>query len=144
MKRLQKFFHKWILVPNRRYILFTGISFVLAFLIPILGWNPLLLLWIINGCLCYKEAKSSKNKFFYIILVILFGVLFTFNLCLRFSVLMQYFGVFTWKATSNNSKKQPPRIDIKKSHRRLFLFCHSAKVKRAVFDVRRFWQYLFQ
>ena len=47
-KQLQLFLRKWILNPDRRYVLFIGISFGLAFLIPILGWNPLLLLWIVN------------------------------------------------------------------------------------------------
>lgn len=94
MMKLKKFLYKWIFNSNRRHILSTGISFGLAFLIPILGWNPLLLLWIVNGCFCYKEAKSNKIKCFYFTLVILFGILVTFNLCLNFFALMQYFGYF--------------------------------------------------
>ena len=70
------------------------ISFGLAFLIPILGWNPLLLLWIVNGCLSYKEAKSNSIKIFNAVLVLLFGVLFIINLFLGFLALMQYFGYF--------------------------------------------------
>ena len=74
-KQLQLFLRKWILNPDRRYVLFIGISFGLAFLIPILGWNPLLLLWIVNGCLSYKEAKSNSIKIFNAVLVLLFGVI---------------------------------------------------------------------
>ena len=95
MIKLQKFIQKWILNSNRRYILFTGISMGLVFLIPRVGWNPLLLLWIVNGCFCYKESKSNKIRFFYSVLVILLGILFTFNLCLHLFALMQYFGYFT-------------------------------------------------
>lgn len=94
---MQKFFYKWILNSNRRYILVTGISFGLAFLIPIVGWNPLLLLWIVNGYFCYKEERVNKMRFFYTILMILFGIVFIFNLCLHFWALMQYFGYFTKK-----------------------------------------------
>ena len=83
-KQLQLFLRKWILNPDRRYVLFIGISFGLAFLIPILGWNPLLLLWIVNGCLSYKEAKSNSIKIFNAVLVLLFGVLFIINLFLGF------------------------------------------------------------
>jgi len=93
-KQLQLFLRKWILNPDRRYVLFIGISFGLAFLIPILGWNPLLLLWIVNGFLSYKEAKSNSIKIFNAVLVLLFGVLFIINLFLGFLALMQYFGYF--------------------------------------------------
>ena len=93
-KQLQLFLRKWILNPDRRYVLFIGISFGLAFLIPILGWNPLLLLWIVNGCLSYKEAKSNSIKIFNAVLVLLFGVLFIINLFLGFLALRQYFGYF--------------------------------------------------
>lgn len=83
-KQLQIFFRKWVLNPDCRYILFMGISFGLAFLIPILGWNPLLLLWIVNGCLGYKEARFNSIKIFNAVLVLLFGLLFANNLLLVF------------------------------------------------------------
>ena len=83
-KQLQLFLRKWILNPDCWYILFMGISFGLAFLIPILGWNPLLLLWIVNGCLGYKEAKCNSIRILNVALVVLFGVLFTSNLFLVF------------------------------------------------------------
>lgn len=93
--KTQKFFHKWIANANRRYMLFTGISVGLAFLIPLLGWNPLLLLWIVNWCFCYKETTSGILRLFYAILAVLFGILFVCNLCLHVFALLQYFGYFT-------------------------------------------------
>jgi len=92
---MKKFFDNWIFNPTRRYSLFTGISFGFAFLIPVFGWNPLLLLWIVNGCLCCKEAESNPLKVLHAILVIVFGLLFAFNLCLNLYALMQYLGYFT-------------------------------------------------
>lgn len=95
MRHWKSFYNKWILVSDQRYRLFNWLSIGFALLIPLCGWNPLLILWTINAFLCYKETQHSKIRFFYVILGILFLFLTILNLSMGAYALLQYFGFFT-------------------------------------------------
>ena len=94
MSSMNKFLEKWIWDRQRRYILFTCISCVFIFLLPILGWIPLLLLWIINCIIVSKETDSNKVRIFCIVLAAVFGVQIVINVCMEIWVLLEYFGFF--------------------------------------------------
>ena len=76
---MREFFEKWIRVSDRRYQLFTLVSFGLAFLIPLVGWDPLLILWIINACLGYRENAHSKIRFVHAAVAAVFLILLLMN-----------------------------------------------------------------
>ncbi len=64
-------------------MLFTLISCVLIFLFPILGWNPLIVLWIINCAIVYKETDSKKVRIFCIVLAAVFAAMIIINVCMK-------------------------------------------------------------
>ena len=92
---IQAFLNRWILTPNRRYRLVTALSFGFLFLIPLLGWNPILILLSVNACLAYKETKGSEIRFFHGIMIVLCFILIVSNLCARMIAMLQYWGHLT-------------------------------------------------
>ncbi len=94
MERIRNFSQEWILVPSRRYRLFAWISFGFMFLFPLLGWNPLLILWTVNACLSCREACHSKMRYLHVAMALVFLAMILINFSMFFYVLLQYFGYF--------------------------------------------------
>ncbi len=78
-----KKYANWIFNPNRRYHIFTLLSFGLILLYPFFGWNPILILWIVNAALAYKEHKSSKFRFVHFTIALLLSILVLSNIVMR-------------------------------------------------------------
>ena len=66
--------------PERRYYVFTILSFVLLFLLPQIGWNAVLIIWVINAYLGYREKKNSPVRFAHIVVGILLVLLLAVNI----------------------------------------------------------------
>ena len=79
MNRLKSIVHRAI-SPERRYYVFTTLSFVLLFLLPYAGWTPALLVWVINACLGYREKKDSPIRFVHAAVGAVCGVLAILNI----------------------------------------------------------------
>jgi len=75
-----KWFFRKLYDPTFRNCLVSVLSVLLSFLIPVTGWNPILVLWLINLYFGYKENQNNKTKYFYLCALILVGVLIGFNL----------------------------------------------------------------
>lgn len=88
------FIDTWIRNSHKRNHLFAWLAFVFIFLFPVLGWNPLLLLWTINACFSYKEAGNSKIRYIHALLAVIFTLLLVSNLIVRIKVFFQYYGYF--------------------------------------------------
>lgn len=86
----KNFVNKWIKNPHNRYRLFTGLSFILTFFIPLFGWNPLLIVWAINSYYSYKETCNSMVRRFHVLLAFAFTLLIVHNLILR---IWNYFSI---------------------------------------------------
>ena len=56
------------------------VSVCLGFLIPVTGWNPILILWLINLFFGYKENRKNKSRYFYLGAMVFVGLLIGFNL----------------------------------------------------------------
>lgn len=82
MNGLKKY-AKWFLTPNHRYYIFTLLSIGLIFLFPLVGWNPILIFWIINACLAYREQKLSKIRFVHIAIAFILIILVMLNIIMR-------------------------------------------------------------
>lgn len=94
MKKIFLKWFKWVSVASQRYCIFTLLSFGLAFFIPFVGWNPILLLWTVNAYLSYREEPYSKIRFVYIAVIFLFSIVMILNLSMGVFALMQCFGYF--------------------------------------------------
>lgn len=70
--------------PTYRSRVFGLTAGILLFLIPILGWNPLLLLWAVHLCFSYRETSSRPIRIFYCALVLLLAALILRNLIVGF------------------------------------------------------------
>lgn len=76
---MKRFFHK-LLDPTFRNCFVSVLSVCLGFLIPVIGWNPILILWLINLFFGYKENRENKTKYFYLGTMVFVGLLIGFNL----------------------------------------------------------------
>ena len=74
---------KWILNPRQRYCIFAFISCGFAFLYPLVGWNPILLLWIVNAFFAYRETRLSKIRFIHVAIALILAILVLINLLTR-------------------------------------------------------------
>lgn len=90
---MTKLVEKWILNPQKRYHFFAWLSVGMIFLIPFLGWSPLLLIWIIHSYLSDQEQKHSKVRFLHALLGLTFLILFICNVCMRVIAVFQCFGI---------------------------------------------------
>jgi hypothetical protein len=63
---------------------FELVNILFVFLVPFLGWNPVLLLWIAQMSIGYKTHKAHKMRFIYASLAIIFTILVVFNCITRF------------------------------------------------------------
>ena len=64
----------------------VGLLFsVLPFLIPVLGWNPLLLLWLAKIACAYKETTSRGIHLFYCFMALICITMIIMNLYMRFA-----------------------------------------------------------
>ncbi len=79
-----RYARKWLEDPVKRSGLVSVVSCGLAFLIPVTGWNPLLLLWTANFCFAYKENLHRTVRFFYGAAALLLLAMAAFNLTMRF------------------------------------------------------------
>ena len=79
MNRLKSIVRRAI-SPERRYYVFTILSFVLLFLLPYAGWTPVLIVWVINACLGYREKKDSPIRFVHVAVGVVCGVLAILNI----------------------------------------------------------------
>ena len=70
-----------------RYAVTPILYILLAVLIPRAGWNPLLLLWIVNLALLLRGSESRTMKRVYALLIALASLLVAFNLVCRFVML---------------------------------------------------------
>ena len=77
--------------PEDRYGVTSIISFGLAFLIPYLGWTPLLLLWTGNAVLSYHENKGRRMRYLHAVAALLFGVMALVSIVQLISLLIQAF-----------------------------------------------------
>ena len=66
MKKIFFKWFKWVSAADQRYCIFTLLSFGLVFLLPYIGWNPILLLWTVNAYISYREQPHSKIRFSHI------------------------------------------------------------------------------
>lgn len=65
----------WLTQP-RRFRLFTLLSLVLIFFLPMLGWGPMLALWLIHLIFCFRETTDRFLRVFYsIMFVVVLGAL---------------------------------------------------------------------
>lgn len=83
IKNLIKRFFKKLHDSTFRNCLISVLSVCLGFLIPLTGWNPILVLWLVNLFFGYKENKKNTFKYFYIIAIILLSILIGINLFLK-------------------------------------------------------------
>ena len=84
-RNIKEFYEKWVLSPDRKNRLLTIISLGLGFLIPYLGWNPLLILLIVNAYLSYKEAEDKKIRFLYVLITVIISAMISFSFICWFS-----------------------------------------------------------
>ena len=70
-----------------RYAVTPFLYILLAVMIPRAGWNPLLLLWIVNLAILLRGSGSRAMKRVYAVLVALASLLVVFNLVCRLVML---------------------------------------------------------
>ena len=63
----------------------------MAFLIPLTGWNPILLLWETDLYFSYRKSTNKKIKIFYAVAIALLAMLIFSNALTRFIALVEYF-----------------------------------------------------
>lgn len=83
---------KWVKKMNQKYNLTMWLNIIFAFLIPVLGWNPLLILFIINLIVNYKHTYHMVVKGIYILLICILFILMFANLYMKCNAILQYFG----------------------------------------------------
>ena len=76
---------------RKRNKVFAWISCVMAFLIPLTGWNPILLLWETDLYFSYRKSTNKKIKIFYAVAIALLAILIFSNALTRFIALVEYF-----------------------------------------------------
>lgn len=77
---MKKIFSSFFQDSHYRYKVTSALSFLLILLLPVIGWNPLLILWMINLFLSAKVSASKRMRTFYIILSIIPCIFIIFNL----------------------------------------------------------------
>ena len=70
-------------MPNHRYQIFTLLSFGLILLVPLIGWTPIIALWIVNAYLAYREQKLSKIRFVHAVIALILIILAIMNILMR-------------------------------------------------------------
>lgn len=83
---------KWVKEMNQKYNFTMWLNIIFAFLIPVLGWNPLLILFIINLIVNYKPTYHMVVKGIYILLICIIFILMFVNLYMKCNAILQYFG----------------------------------------------------
>lgn len=86
-------FGKWFNMfsdRTQRYYIVTVISCALVFLIPYVGWSPILFLWVIHAFMSYKELPRSKVRFLYAGFGLVFLVILVIGLGVRGYIILRY------------------------------------------------------
>lgn len=79
MSKIKRFFVEKKKDPVARERLFTLLFAVMVFLLPVWGWNPLLLLWLVKIACIYKETNSRGVHVFYCFMALTCIAMITLN-----------------------------------------------------------------
>lgn len=84
MKKLLSYFYpgEQFAPHHNWYLLLTC---ALVFLLPYLGWIPLLSLWLLNFCAYCYANQDNRSKYFYGAMILLFALLLLLNVCMTLS-----------------------------------------------------------
>ena len=69
---------------GRRVAWTATASILLIFLLPWTGWLPILLIWLCNLGLLYRDNRQSKWRFVYAALLVLAAALLLWNIVILF------------------------------------------------------------
>ena len=73
-------FRLWIKDPTARHKVFFLLAIILLLLVPLLGWNPLLLLWGMELIVLFWNSRERSLRIFYALMALVPLGLFLANL----------------------------------------------------------------
>ena len=71
---------------ERRFRLFSILSIALVFLLPVVGWDPMLALWLVHLVCLYRETPQRPMRVFYGCMMALALGLILLNVFMRLSI----------------------------------------------------------
>ena len=90
---MRKFVNRMNSDANYRLSWSAKLSILFAWLIPLSGWNLLLLLWLWNTFCLYRENAHTRIRFFYIVVMVSICTLVFFNIGMRIGALLNMVGI---------------------------------------------------